>query len=118
MARFDREEESIKAQGVTLDQTATCELVSVEGDRMVVKNTVVQSAANQKIENPQMPGMKLKLTKFAGKGTVSTTFDLGQLLPAERTTELHTEQNLTMDAGGQSQAVATKQDISLRLEAK
>lgn len=110
--------ESIKSQGVTLDQTATCELVSVEGERMVVKSAVAQSASNQKIENPQMPGMKLKLTNFAGKGTVNTKFDLGQLLPAERTTELHTEQNLTMDAGGQTQAVATKQDVSLRLEAK
>jgi hypothetical protein len=65
-----------------------------------------------------MPGMNFKLNKLAGKGSETTTFDLAQLLPSERTAELHTESNLTMDAGGQSQALTTKQDVDLRFEAK
>ena len=110
--------QSIKSQGGTIDQTATCELATVDGDHVAVKSIVAQSASNQKIESPMMPGMKLKLTKFVGKGTVSTTCDLAQLLPAERTTDLHTEQSLTMDAGGQPQALTTKTDVTLHLEAK
>ena len=65
-----------------------------------------------------MPGMKLKLVKFVGNGTVTTTFDLGQLLPAERVSQLHAEQHLDMNAGGQPQSMVVKTDVSLRLEAK
>jgi hypothetical protein len=107
-----------KAQGAIVDETVTYQLASMEGERLVVKVAVVQSASNQKIESPQMPGLKLKLTKLVGKGTGSSTLDLGQLLPAERTAELHTENYLSMDAGGQPQPVTTKQDVSLRFEAK
>jgi hypothetical protein len=107
-----------KAQGATVDETVTYELSSMEGERLVVKGTVAQSASNQNIESSQMPGLKLKLKKLVGKGTESSTFDLAQLLPAERTAELHTENYLSMDAGGQPQAVTTKQDVSLRFEAK
>jgi len=84
----------------------------------VVKATVAQSAANQKVESPQMPGLKLKLNKLVGKGSENTTFDLAQLLPAERTAELHTENYLSMDAGGQPQTITTKQDVNLHFEAK
>lgn len=110
--------EPIKSQGATIDQTATYQLASAEGEHIVIKSTVAQSASNQKVEVPSMPGMKLKLTKFVGKGTVSTTLDLARLLPAAKTTDLHTEQYLTMDAGGQSQELSTKTDASLRIEAK
>ncbi|HVM47724.1 MAG TPA: DUF6263 family protein [Candidatus Acidoferrum sp.] len=110
--------ESIKSQGATIAQTSTSELSSSQPDRMVIKTTVTQSAADQKVEAPQMPGMKLKLNKLAGKGTVTTTFDLEHLLPAERVTELHSEQNVTMDAGGQPQTLVIKTDVSLRLQTK
>jgi hypothetical protein len=112
------QKEAIKSQGATIDQTSTYELASVEAERMVIKSAVAQSAANQKVEVPSMPGMKLKLTKFAGKGTVSTAFDLGQLLPTDKSTDLHTEQYLTLDAGGQPQALVSKTDVSLRITAK
>ena len=110
--------ESIKSQGATIGQTAAYELTSMEGGRMIIKSSVAQSASNQNVQSPQMPGMKVKLTKFVGKGTVSTTFDLAQLLPLDRTTELHNEQYVTMNAGGQPQELTIKKDTSLRLTAK
>ena len=116
-AKWERNE-ALKSQGATIDQTSDYELAPAEGEHMVIKSTVTQSAANQKVEVPAMQGMKLKLVKFTGKGTVTTTFGLGQLLPAEKVSELHTEQNLNMDAGGQPQALAIKTDMNLRIEAK
>ena len=110
--------EPLASQGVTIQQTSSYELASLQGEHAVIKSTVVQSAANQTVQVPSMPGMKLKLTKFVGNGIVSTTFDLGQLLPAERVTQLHTEQHLDMNAGGQPQSIVVKTDVSLRLETK
>jgi hypothetical protein len=107
-----------KAQGANIDETVTYQLASIDGERLVVKAAVEQSAANQKVESPQMPGLKLKLNKLVGKGSEKTTFDLARLLPAERTAELHTENYLSMDAGGQPQAITTKQDVNLHFEAK
>ncbi len=107
-----------KSQGATIDQTATYQLASLEDERLVVKTTIAQRAANQTIETAALPGLKLKLTKMTGTGTGSTSVVLTQLLPAERTLDLHTEQAVTMDAGGQPQPLTVTTDLKLRSEAK
>jgi hypothetical protein len=107
-----------KSQGISIEQTATYELASIEGDRLTVKLTLAQKAANQKIQNAAMPGLKLNLTKLTGQGTGTATFDLTQLLPLEKTVDLHTEQTLSMDVAGQSQAMTIKTDMALRSQAK
>jgi hypothetical protein len=109
---------SIKSQGMTIDQGATCELVSVEGERVTTKSTITQRAANQKIENPAMPGLKVDLTKMTGTGTGESTFDLGKLLPSAGTTVLHSETDMAMNMGGQKQPISTKLDLNVHLESK
>lgn len=108
----------LKSQGATIDQTATYQLASVEDERVVVKSTITQRAGKQTIENAALPGLKLNLTKMTGKGTGSASLVLTQLLPAERTLGLQTEQFVTMDAGGQAQPLTVKTDLKLRAEAK
>ena len=108
----------IKSQGMTIDQTTVSELVSLEGDRLTTKNTITQHAAKQKIQNPAMPGLKMDLTKMAGKGTGERTVDLGKLLPIAGTGDVHTETSMALDAGGQKQAMTMKMDMNFRLEAK
>ena len=65
-----------------------------------------------------MPGLKVDLTKMTGKGTGESTFDLAKLLPSAGTTDLHSETSMAMDMGGQKQAISTKMDLNVRLEAK
>jgi hypothetical protein len=108
----------VKSQGMTIDQTATYQLASLEGERLAVKSTIAQRASNQKFQSPALPGLKLNLTKMAGKGIGSATSDLAQLLPLERTFELQSDQALTMDAGGQSQVMTVKTDMSIHSESK
>jgi hypothetical protein len=108
----------IKSQGMTIDQTAVCELVSLEGERLTTRRTITQRASNQKIENPAMPGMKLDLTKMTGKGTGELSLDLGKLLPSAGTTDFHSETAMGLNMGGQKQAITVKMDLNLRLEAK
>jgi hypothetical protein len=108
----------IKSQGVTLDQTAACDLVSIEGERLKVRRATTQRASNQKIENPAMPGVKGDLTKMTGKGTGELQLDLGKLLPTAANAEFHSESAMTFSMGGQKQAMTMKSDMTVRLEAK
>lgn len=108
----------LKSQGMTIDQTATYELVSVEGDRLNVKSAIVQQAANQKIQNPAMPALKVDLIKMSGNGGGDSKFDLARLLPESATITAHTEMAMGMNMGGQKQAMTMKTEMSIRLESK
>src|SRR5262249_20343959 len=43
---------AIKSEGLTVDETVAYQLVSNEGDHVVTKQIITQSAANQKIKSP------------------------------------------------------------------
>jgi hypothetical protein len=108
----------IKTQGMTIDQTANYEVASLEGESLTTKSVIVQQAANQKIQNPAMPGMKVDLTKMTGKGTGQRTFALANLLPTAGTGVVHTEASMAMNMGGQKQAMTMKMDVDVQFEAK
>jgi hypothetical protein len=108
----------IKTQGMTIDQTANYEVVSLEGESLTTKDIIAQQAANQKIQNPAMAGMKVDLTKMTGKGTGQRTFALANLLPTAGTGVVHTEASMAMNMGGQKQAMTMKMDVDVQFEAK
>ncbi len=112
----------IQSHGVKVDQTATYELVSVEGDNLKIKSTSTQRAANQKMDNPIMPGMKVDLTKWTGKGSSELAIDAGKLMPSSGTMELHTEigmgLNMGVNLGPQAPSFNTKMDVNLKIESK
>jgi hypothetical protein len=110
----------IKSQGMTLNQTATYQLVSIEGDSAAAKTSVTQTASNQKIQNPMMPGTKVDLTKLTGHGTGEIKFDLGQLVPPEASVAFHQEMmtSTTPSNSGQKQAMEMKMDLNLHIESK
>jgi len=66
----------VHSQGMTIAQTTSYELLSLEAERLTVTNTVSQSASNQKIQSPVMPGLKVDLTKMTGTGT-GNIFEFG-----------------------------------------
>jgi hypothetical protein len=108
----------VKSQGITIDQIATYQLVSVESDRVITKSTIAQRAANQKISNPAMPGLKLDLTKMTGTGSGGVTFDLSRLAPLEGTMESQSDFSMAMNTGDQKQSMTMKLNLNVRIEAK
>jgi hypothetical protein len=110
--------QKIKAQGMTIDQTTTHELVSVDGNTLTVRSSVEQHAANQKVSNPMMPQLKVDLTKMTGSGSAQTTLDLAKVLPVAATTEGHMEMLMSAGAGDQAQTMTMKAGTSVRLESK
>jgi hypothetical protein len=105
-------------QGMTLEQTATYELISIEGERGTAKSTVAQVGANQKIQNPSMPAVKMDLVKLDAKGSGEVTFDLGRIVPPRATGDIHSEATMAMDMGTQKQTMSMKMDMNIKVEAK
>jgi hypothetical protein len=108
----------IKAQGMTMEQTSTYELVALEGDRFTTKSTVAQRAANQTLQHPALGGMKMDVTKMTGSGSGQRTSTLARLLPTVGTGKAHSEVSMTMNMGGQKQPVTMKTEIDLQFESK
>ena len=108
----------VKSEGMTIDQTATYQLVSIEGNRVTVKAAIEQQASNQKIQNPAMPGLIVDLKKMSGKASGDAAFDLTRLLPRERTSTLVYELVMEMNVGGQKNPVTMKTAMDLRFEGK
>ena len=107
-----------KSQGITVDQTATYELVSAEGDVLKIKSNATQHAANQKIESPSMPGVKADLTKMNGSGSGEIMLNLAHVVPQKATMDSHLDMAMGMNLGAQKQNMGMKMDIGLLLEAK
>lgn len=108
----------IKSQGMTMNQTTTVELVSVDGDKLATKNAIIQTAAPQKIENPAMPGLKIDLVKMNGTGSGDVSMDLNQILPVSGNVNAHSEMSMAMDQGGQKQTMDMKIDMDMKIQSK
>jgi hypothetical protein len=108
----------LKSQGMTINQTAGLELISLEGDKLTTRNTVTQTAPAQKIQNPAMPGIKIDLLKMTGRGSGESTIDLNQILPVAGTGDFHSEMSMGMNQGGQKQTMDMKVDLNLKIESK
>jgi hypothetical protein len=108
----------IKSQGMTIDQTATYELVSIAGDRLTLRSTIAQNAADQKIQNPAMPGLKTDLVKMTGTGTGGSTLDLAHIMPMSGTLDEDVEVVMGENVGQQKQTMDMKMNMNVTLETK
>jgi hypothetical protein len=108
----------LKSQGMTLTQTFEYQLASADGDHVVASSKISQTAPQQKIENPAMPGLKVDLNKMSGTGKGDVTVDLGQLLPVKGNTDMHSEMSMGVNTGGQKQAMSMTMDVGMSFETK
>jgi len=110
--------QKIKTQGMTVDQTTTFQLASMEGDILTIKTSATKSAANQKMVNPAMPQLNVDLTKMTGSGASSMTIDLAKVLASQATIDDHSDMTMAMNVGGQKQTMNMKADMNIRMETK
>jgi hypothetical protein len=107
-----------KSGGISLLQTLTCELASLEGDKAVIKINYAQTAPNQKVQNPAMPNLKMDLTHFNGSGSGETIVDLGKLLPIQSTMDGQLDIAMTTGAGDQKQEISVKMTLNVTTDSK
>jgi hypothetical protein len=108
----------LKSQGMTINQTATYELVSIEGGQVVIKSAIEQTAANQKIQNPAMGGLKADVVKMTGHYAGSLTWNSTKILPTTGSIDGDNEMALSMTIGNQKQPMNVKTTMKMQLESK
>jgi hypothetical protein len=89
-----------------------------DDDYLAIVNTMTQKAANQKIQNPAMPGMNVDLNKMTGTATGGSTFDLAHIMPVSGTIDDTTEIVMSINRGQQPQTMDMKMHVNVTLEAK
>lgn len=107
-----------RSQGVTLDQTSTFEIISLQDTAVGIRSSVTQTAPKQKVENPAMPGLKLDLTRMTGKGSGEMMLDLGHVLPVSGKMKSQGDMAMSMNMGGQPQAMSTVINVEVLLESR
>jgi hypothetical protein len=108
----------VKSQGMSIDQTADYQLVSVDGDHISTTATLTQSAANQKIQNPAMGSVQMNLIKMTNNATGTVATDLSKLIPLQATIDMHMDMNSEVTVGNKKQPVAMKMAMNMTMEAK
>jgi hypothetical protein len=108
----------ISSQGMTIEQIVRSELVSLENGRATVKVSLTQRAANQKVSNPNMPGLKLDLDRMSGKGNGESTIDLKHLLPVTAAMDEKTEVVMAFGGGQQKQTMKMTMDLRITMQSK
>ncbi|HTL55919.1 MAG TPA: DUF6263 family protein [Candidatus Limnocylindrales bacterium] len=108
----------LKSQGMIIDQVTTYDLASMEGEALTTRVTISQTAAQQKIESPTMPGLKIDLTSMTGSGNGQLQLNLGQLLPTTGDITSKSDLMMGVGAGQQRQTMKMSVDVSLHIESK
>jgi hypothetical protein len=87
--------------GADILQSAIYTLKSRSGTRAALDVTLVQLAANDVIQTPQMPkGMSAKVRSFNSNGSGTTQLDLGSVAPENGTMSLKTGMEITVQGAG------------------
>ena len=105
--------------GITLEQVAAYEITAMEGDRVSAKVSIDQKAQPQEIKGPQVPaGVKMSVVSMTSKGVGEIALDLARLLPPRVSLSLASDARMSVDAGGQHQAMNMKLEMDVTMEAK
>lgn len=107
---------ALKQQSLVIKQIGTYEITGIDGDLVAAKTTVAQSADPQPVVNPQMPTLKMELTRMSGSGSGDTTFDLTKGMPARANALIGNELEMAVDAGGQKQSITMKMKLDLKID--
>jgi hypothetical protein len=111
--------QTLTQNGITVKQKTLFELVSIDGDKGVLKAGVMQSADRQNAAMPNLPpGVKAELLSLNSTGDGEITFDLSGLLPHKAHTAIKTSSSFSMEQGGQKQQMSLDADLEMTLEKK
>lgn len=108
----------VRNQGMIMDQAMTFELVSIDGDQVTLHSTLSQSAANQTIQSPSMPGQDVELVKLRGSGTGSSVLNATHILPVSATIDANTGMTMAMNLANNKQTMNMNMDMNIVLESK
>lgn len=112
---------SVTANGMTLDQTATYELVDLKDNVATMQVGIKQQAQPQKVNPPGLPpGASIDLKSLNSQGNGKVTRALNQMIPSSSTMSVRSDMEMTVkDANNQQETtMGMNSTIDFSLEAK
>ncbi len=108
----------VKSQGMTIDQIATYELISMDGDQFRLKVYIAQKATNQRISNPTMPSVKMNLLNLSGAVSGDITANPTRIFPTTSKLVMQNSTEMNMEMSGQKQVMSMKMSMNYGVETK
>ena len=105
----------VEQGGMKLQQTATYEVLSRDGDAVSLKVALEQALVSKEFEPPGMPGVKGTIDRYTGGGSGILELKLDKLTPTKSDMAIEIDMKMTVSVMGQDQdqELAMKMDIGL-----
>ena len=106
----------IKANGMELTQISTHELTEMNQDGFTVQADLVQTGKPQPVANPNLPpGVKITLNSLDTEGDGKSELKLGLMLPTSAKVRIVSKSDMTIEAAGQNQKIATETNMNMSI---
>ena len=112
---------SLTINGMTINQTATYELVSLEDDIATLEVAIKQDAAAQTINQPRVPpSASIQLESLDSQGQATITIGLSQIMPISAIMSLdsNTQMKITEPNSGEEIRMGMKLLMDMNLESQ
>ncbi|MEZ4385331.1 MAG: hypothetical protein R3A79_28650 [Nannocystaceae bacterium] len=118
-AKWEVVSAAAEINGITMTQKSSYELLERDGDTFKLATTVSQDAEPQVMKAPGMPATAtVYLEELESDGSGRSSFDLRHVSPVSGTMNLTSKMRMTVDAGGQKQAMKMNMDLGLDITGK
>ncbi|MCA9661284.1 MAG: hypothetical protein KC486_23295 [Myxococcales bacterium] len=105
--------------GITMTQKSSYEVLERDGDTLTLATTVNQDAEPQVMKAPGIPATAtVYLEELESDGSGKSSFNLTHVSPVSGTMDLTSKMRMSVDAGGQKQAMKMNMDLGLEIEGK
>jgi hypothetical protein len=108
----------INSGGIAVEQTATYQLASLNGDQWSAKCTMDQNAGKQAIQNPSLGSAKMNLLKLTSKGGGTINSDLSRIVPLHGNVDVHLDMASEIVMAQTNQPMTMKMDMNIKMESK
>jgi hypothetical protein len=109
---------NLEANGMKVTQTATFELVSLDGNKGTAKIKLEQTAPPQEIKPPGTPAsIKTRLNHLASSGSGEMSFDLSRVVPVKSNVSMKSDISISAEGQGEKQDVSMKMDLAMDMTA-
>jgi hypothetical protein len=112
-------EQTVTSNGISLQQTALYELLSLKGDVITLGVVLKQTAAEQNVAAPGLPrGTKITLTALDSTGSGEIQLSLEKVMPSLGNMESKSKFDMSTNEGGKTQAMSMQMNMKMGLQSK
>lgn len=103
-------------EGITMDQTVTAELRSMEDERVTIHADLEMTAEDQQVEVEEAPGAEVRIVQMRSTGSIDSDIDLTRLLPESAVAETEMNAEMEINAGQGVQAMEQQMEMVLEIQ--